>query len=283
MVNRTEDSSNEKQDEFLEKAFYEPINKIIESTKIPSLKPELEKIFYRKLKLEYSIHEAKDLDEINKEVIIKSENLEKQIQIFKDILTAESEVKKATFRKNHFSRKQEALKLHQELRKQEEDKRFEIEEEIDEILTEVDSSVIKFYESIDDFIELSEKATSNILKAKIYPLEKSIWKFKFRTFFFKIWRTLERFFVSVVVVGMFAGLAVSQTAKLFFETNWKWIFLLLLVWNISKEYKIGPAVRNWRFRKQKSDLIIFLNKVFETEVQFEIRKAFEEEKNKQLK
>ena len=81
--NKNVKNTSEQPNELIQKAFIEPIKTIVNESGIPSLKPELEKIFLEWFRLGAEINKTKDLKEISETIEKKAVDVESKYKLFK--------------------------------------------------------------------------------------------------------------------------------------------------------------------------------------------------------
>lgn len=256
-MSQQKDDYKQLRDAFLYEVYYKPIETIIRTTKRPELRPILEERFYDWLMLENSIRQTKDLEEVSNTVDSRVKSLVQAINIFNEQIVSDAEVEKAIFRKEMH---EEKLILLDGLERTADDELIKEVKDINNIIRDT-------LPVIDGVIVNSDNVIYSLVRVRTQPLKKAILHFKITKVFRRCLRELERFFLAIVVFGVLLGSAVSESAKLLFQNNWKLLIACGAIWAVLKEYKIGPWLRKRRFEKGKKDLSVFLCKVFETEIQ----------------
>lgn len=270
--NKDVSNASEQSNELIKKAFFEPIETIVKESGIPSLRPELEKIFLEWFRLSAEIHEAKDLKEISETIEKKAVDVETKYKLFKQERQQKAEIEHEKHRKEIYERKEKWGQLNKDLSPIPESdleadpdlKRLinqtkETQAEIEKLLFS-ESSLIEQAQRHEEFTKATV-AIDTIISSSL------IRKYKRDKFLGKALRQIIRFFTSVIIISVGIGYLVSETLKFVLSAYWGLILAGLVIWNIAKEYFISPRFRSYLFNKERSDLEKLLSIIVSTEIQ----------------
>ena len=259
------------------------IEQTVRDTGKPELRPVLKALFFRYVVLEHAIKRTKYVEEFEREIENAAELLSKRIAESQQKIAYLSEIKKASLREERAKLTQEfystSLDVVTDLP---DDQRLENDDlaEVRKTAKETDRIANEAFAAFEEVFDGFEEFQNTLAFMDQHGLESGLRKFRKWRKVRKARQSLLRLFWSVILFGCILGLIVSGITKLLALQSIAILALVGLVVAFLKEYKIGPWLREKRFRSQRADLLLSLKDFMIADLTFTILSTMKENRRK---